>query len=139
MAKILLAITFAFFATTATAADMTMPVFGAADGDTIRSSIKLPCPLCRVSVRVRNIDTPESTYQAKCAKEKALGLEAKAFMIEWTSRFETMMVRNIAWDKYGGRILGDVELGGVSVAQELINRGFAKPYTGVGPKPDWCA
>jgi endonuclease YncB( thermonuclease family) len=139
MTKTLLAITFAIFSLGASAADMTMPVLGVADGDTIRSSVKLPCPLCRVSVRIRGIDTPESNYLAKCPKERAMGLEAKAFLIEWASKHEAMMARNVVWDKYGGRIVADVELAGVSVGQEMINRGLARPYNGTGSKPNWCA
>lgn len=139
MTKLMLAIAFALVLLNVRAADMNMPVMGAVDGDTIRSSVKLPCPLCRVSVRIRGIDTPESTYLAKCPKERALGLEAKAFLTSWTSKYETMMARNVSWDKYGGRILADVELGGVDVGREMINRGLAKPYFGVGPKPDWCS
>jgi endonuclease YncB( thermonuclease family) len=76
---------------------------------------------------------------AKCEKERVLGLEAKAFLTDWAMKYETMMARNIAWDKYGGRIVADVEIAGTSVAREMINRGYAKPYYGTGPKPDWCS
>ena len=119
-------------------ADMIMPIRGVADGDTIKSTLKLPCPLCNVSVRILGIDTPESTYLAKCAKEKALGLEAKAFLINLTTGQETMMARSIKWDKYGGRINAYVEIAGKDVGQQMIDKGLAKPYTGEGPKPDWC-
>lgn len=139
MTKLILAITFSLISLTSYAADMTMPVLGVADGDTIRSSVKLPCPLCRVSVRINGIDTPESNHLARCPKERTLGLEAKVFLTDWASRYETMMARNIKWDKYGGRIVADVEIAGTSVAREMINRGYARPYTGSGPKPDWCS
>jgi len=120
------------------ATDMVLPIRGVADGDTIRTTLKLPCPLCSASVRIRGIDTPESTYLAKCPAEKAKGLEAKAFLINLTAGQESMMVRNLKWDKYGGRIDGFVEINGKDVGQQLIDRGLAKPYTGTGTKPDWC-
>lgn len=125
-------------AMSATAADMIMPIRGVADGDTIKSTLKLPCPLCNVSVRILDIDTPESTYLAKCAKEKALGLEAKAFLTKLVEGKETMMARSVKWDKYGGRIDAYVEIDGVKVGETMILQGFAKRYTGTGPKPDWC-
>lgn len=127
-----------FLTISAPAADMIMPIRGVADGDTIRSTLKLPCPLCNVSVRILGIDTPESTYLAKCEREKALGLEAKAFLIAFSSGKETMMARNVKWDKYGGRIDAYVEIDGINIGDLLISKGYAKPYTGIGPKPDWC-
>lgn len=120
------------------AADMILPIRSITDGDTIRSTVKLPCPLCNVSIRIIGIDTPESTWRAKCQKEKELGLQAKAFVISLTQNQTSMIARNVRWDKYGGRILAHVEIDGKDVGQQLIARGLAKPYTGIGPKSDWC-
>ena len=136
--KKLLPLLFCMFASVAVAADMIMPIRGVADGDTIRSTLKLPCPLCNVSVRILGIDTPESTYLAKCPAEKAKGLEAKAFLINLTIGQESMMARSIKWDKYGGRINAYIEIAGKDVGQQMIDRGLAKPYNGLGAKPDWC-
>lgn len=121
------------------AADMVLPIRGVSDGDTIRTTLKLPCPLCNVSVRILGIDTPESTYLAKCPAEQIKGLEAKAFVTAMAAGQETMVARGVKWDKYGGRINAYIEINGVSVGQALIDMGLAKPYTGVGPKPDWCS
>lgn len=115
-----------------------MPIHGVADGDTIKSTLKLPCPLCNVSVRILDIDTPESTYLAKCAKEKALGIEAKVFLTKQIEGKETMMARSIKWDKYGGRINAHIEIDGVNIGDLMISRGYAQRYTGTGSKPDWC-
>jgi micrococcal nuclease len=120
-------------------ADMIMPIRGVTDGDTIKSTLKLPCPLCNVSVRILGIDTPESNYLANCPAEKVKGLAAKAFVTKLAENQSTMMARSIKWDKYGGRINAYVEINGVNVGDELIRQGLAKPYTGSGPKPDWCA
>ena len=122
----------------ASAANMTLPIRGVADGDTIKTTLKLPCPLCNVSVRILDIDTPESNYLAKCPAEKAKGLEAKAFLKEFVTGEPTMLVTSFKWDKYGGRINGHVSVKGTDIATLLIRKGYAKHYTGQGPKPNWC-
>lgn len=139
MRKIITALILTSAAFVCNAADMILPIRGVSDGDTIKTSLKLPCPLCAASVRIRGIDTPESNYLAKCEKEKILGLQAKQFLMSLASASETMMARNVTWDKYGGRILAEVEINGLNVGQEMIRRGIAAPYTGTGPKPNWCA
>ena len=118
--------------------DMMLPIRGIADGDTLRTSLKLPCPLCAASVRIRGIDTPETGYLAKCPAERAKGLEARAFLLKLIEGKDTMMAKNVKWDKYGGRIDAIVEISGQDVGKLMIEKGFAKPYTGVGPKPNWC-
>jgi endonuclease YncB( thermonuclease family) len=132
----LIAITVSF---TAFAREMTLPIVSVTDGDTIRSYLKLPCPLCSVSVRILGIDTPESTYLAKCKKEKELALQATQFVKSLVSGHEYMQIYNFRWDKYGGRINAIVVVNGVDIGQELINRGLAVPYSGRGPRHDWCS
>ena len=41
------------------------------------------------------------------------------------------------WDKYGGRVLGDVLLDGKSLRVALITNGFAREYYGEA-KTSWC-
>ena len=41
------------------------------------------------------------------------------------------------WDKYGGRVLGDVIVDGQSVRQGLIKNGHAREYYG-DKKKSWC-
>lgn len=124
--------------TTAHALDMVMPIRGIADGDTIKTTLEIPCPLCNISVRILGIDTPESNHLAKCPAEQAKGIAAKKFLDEFISTAETMIVRNIKWDKYGGRINGVVEIKGVNIGAMMISNGYARVYTGMGPKSDWC-
>lgn len=121
----------------AIASDMRFPLISVIDGDTIRSSIQVACPLCNVYIRIRGIDTPEIN-SPKCALEKERGLAAKRYLQERMSGRKEFMARNINWDKYGGRIVADVELDGKSMADELIERGLAKPYSGRGARPTWC-
>ncbi len=46
-------------------------------------------------------------------------------------------------DKYGGRLNATVTLtiagNKVDLGKSLIEAGYARPYFGEGPKPDWCA
>jgi endonuclease YncB( thermonuclease family) len=42
-----------------------------------------------------------------------------------------------AWDKYGGRVLGDIVLDGQSLRARLIEQGFAREYYG-DAKQSWC-
>lgn len=128
-----------FFAISASAADMVLPFRSVSDGDTIATNLKLPCPLCNASVRILGIDTPESNYLAKCPAEKAKGLAAKAFLQRLFENQESFVARNVRWDKYGGRILAYVEVNGQDVGELMIKNGFARPYFGQGPKPDWCS
>lgn len=118
---------------------MLLPIRGIADGDTIKTTLKLPCPLCYASVRILGIDTPESNYLAKCPAEKEKGLAAKAFVTKMAEGQTMFMARSVRWDKYGGRIDAYVEIDGVNVGDALIAAGLAKPYDGTGPKPDWCS
>jgi endonuclease YncB( thermonuclease family) len=41
------------------------------------------------------------------------------------------------WDKYGGRVLGDVLLNGQSLRMALIQNGYAREYYGEA-KQSWC-
>jgi len=119
------------------------------DGDTIKTEIaRLPVPLNKVSIRIHGVDTPEmpaKSYaitgklgRAKCIKEAELALQARTF-VEWLAQgFTKMKVDNFKWDKYGGRILGDVSINGADVAESLIDAELAVPYFGSGPKKDWC-
>lgn len=122
-----------------TAPTWTVPIVGGIDGDTIATTVPLMCPLCKASVRIRGIDTPESTALAKCELEKTRGKAAKVFTAELIGQNKTMILKDFKWDKYGGRIDANVTINGVDVAQTLISKGYAKPYTGRGPKPDWCS
>jgi micrococcal nuclease len=120
-------------------ADMELPILGVSDGDTIRTMVNLPCPLCHVSIRILGIDTPETNFLAKCKKEFEHGTDAKNFLIQYLNGKSVMFVKDVKWDKYGGRINGIVEVDGVNIADLLISKGYARPYTGKGQKSDWCS
>jgi endonuclease YncB( thermonuclease family) len=138
MKNILTALTLSCLVTFAYSADMTLPIRGVADGDTIRSTLSLPCPLCNVSIRIRGIDTPESNHLAKCPAEKLKGIAAKDFLKTVLANEPTMLAKNVKWDKYGGRIDAEVVVNGMDIGKLMITKGLAKPYTGQGPKSNWC-
>lgn len=137
---------------TAQAGDyLRMPIDEIHDGDTIKthfSSYRLPPPLNQVSIRVNGIDTPEmpaDSYQttgklgrAKCDQEAQMALAAKQAVVDLAKDRTTMDVYNYQHDKYGGRILADVKIGGVSVAEHLITLGLAVDYHGETKTTDWC-
>lgn len=109
------------------------------DGDTIAIEANyLPKPLKKeLLVRVYGVDTPEKGFRAKCDKEDKLGKGASEFTKSMVSRAKKIQVSIIDWDKYGGRILGDIILDGVSLRQTLITNGYAREYYGEA-KQSWC-
>jgi micrococcal nuclease len=128
----------AFVATPAIAAPTyTYDVVGIYDGDTFYIKMTgLPPELSRIGVRVRGVDTPE--MRGKCPSEKYNAQAAKAFttrVILTAGRKVTLT--NLKWDKYGGRVDADVFVGGESLTNMLIARGYARPYIG-GKRAGWC-
>ena len=125
------------FSLSAAATDITLPVLGAYDGDTIYSQMPmLPAPLSKVSIRIIGIDTPE--MRGKCSYEKDQARLAKSKLLEIISTNKVVIVKDVKWDKYGGRVLGRVFLeDGTDVRLAMINSGLARPYSG-GFRKDWC-
>jgi micrococcal nuclease len=103
------------------------------DGDTIDVEIDLGFDISFSSrVRLAGIDTPESRTADKV--EKALGLEAKAYLKHAIDSAKSVVIKTEKMDsseKYG-RILGWVYLDGdtVSINDKMINDGHAWGYLG---------
>ena len=109
------------------------------DGDTVIFHAPfLPEPLKKeLAIRVYGVDTPEKGYRAKCQKEAQRGDMATAFTKQQISSAKSKQVVLMGWDKYGGRVLGDILLDGRSLRQLLIQNGFAREYYGEA-KQSWC-
>ena len=109
------------------------------DGDTVAFQANwLPDPLKKeLSIRVFGVDTPEKGFRAKCPSEDARGQAATAFTKAQINAAQKRQVILMDWDKYGGRVLGDVVLDGKSLRQMLIGNGFAREYYGEA-KTSWC-
>ena len=109
------------------------------DGDTVAFQADfLPAPLKKeLSIRVYGVDTPEKGFRAQCPSEAQRGEAASAFTKQMIANSQQRQVVLMDWDKYGGRVLGDVILNGVSLRQQLIANGFAREYYGEA-KTSWC-
>jgi endonuclease YncB( thermonuclease family) len=109
------------------------------DGDTIVISAPfLPAPLKpELAVRVFGVDTPEKGHRAQCPSEAQRGEQASAFTKNAVKLTKKHQVVLYSWDKFGGRVLGDIVLDGVSLRAELIRNGFAREYYG-DAKQSWC-
>jgi len=116
------------------------PITRVIDGDTVEFSAPfLPAPLKpRLAVRVFGVDTPEKGFRAQCESEKQRGEAASAFTKKVITESKTARVALIDWDKFGGRVLGDIILdNNVSLRALLIQNGFAREYYGEA-KQSWC-
>jgi endonuclease YncB( thermonuclease family) len=109
------------------------------DGDTVVISAPfLPAPLKpELAVRIFGVDTPEKGHSAQCPQENARGLAATEFTKNAIAASQKRQVTLYAWDKFGGRVLGDIILDGRSLRQGLIANGFAREYYG-DAKQTWC-
>lgn len=107
------------------------------DGDTLEIRLFVLPGLVKTSkIRLFGLDTPESTWRAKCDSERKLGLKAKKLLSE-TVGSGLVSVDKVSEGKYAGRLLGRVSVDGVDVADSLLAAGLAKPYFG-GTKQGWC-
>jgi endonuclease YncB( thermonuclease family) len=109
------------------------------DGDTVGiQATWLPAPLKpELSIRVFGVDTPEKGHRAQCASEAQRGEAASAFTKAQINASSNRQIVLMDWDKYGGRVLGDVVLDGKSLRQMLIANGHAREYYGEA-KTSWC-
>jgi endonuclease YncB( thermonuclease family) len=109
------------------------------DGDTVAFQANfLPEPLKKeLSIRVFGVDTPEKGHRAQCPSEASKGEAASLFTKTQVNASTKRQVILMDWDKYGGRVLGDVILDGKSLREMLIHQGFAREYYGEA-KQSWC-
>ena len=122
-----------------TAADYSWPVIAIVDGDTVKvdAGANLPPELASLSVRLRGVDTPEKGWRAKCDAEKRAGRAATAFTEAAIAGAGSVLVRDPAWGKWGGRVVADLILDGSSLSSALLETGHGRPYDG-GKRRGWC-
>ncbi len=113
------------------------------DGDTVVIAAPfLPAPFKpELAIRVFGVDTPEKGHRAMCPGEAQRGEAASAFTkkaiesaVAGGGKFQVTMY---GWDKFGGRVLGDILINGKSLRAGLIANGFAREYY-VDAKQSWC-
>lgn len=109
------------------------------DGDTIVFKAPfLPLPLKKeLHLRIFGVDTPEKGGRAKCQKESDKGNQATEFTKQEIAKAKDAQIVLMSWDKFGGRVLGDVLLDGKSLRKMLIQSGYAREYYGEA-KASWC-
>lgn len=109
------------------------------DGDTVEFEAKfLPVELKgKLKLRILGVDTPEKAPRAKCQQEAAKALLASAYTRDFIKSGKVVYITITDWDKYGGRVLGDVTVDGRSLKDSLILNGHARAYNG-GTKASWC-
>lgn len=109
------------------------------DGDTIKIAQLLnlngEIKIYEFTVRIKGIDCPE--IRTKNHVEKQCSIEVRDFVhnLIYNKRIE---LSNVGVDKYG-RVLADIEVDGINVAQELMGKRFAVAYDGKkkSSPPDW--
>jgi endonuclease YncB( thermonuclease family) len=109
------------------------------DGDTIVISARfLPAPLKpELAVRIYGVDTPEKGHRAQCPSEAQRGEQASQWTNQLVAAASNFQVTLYKWDKFGGRVLGDILVVGQSVRHGLIAAGLAREYYGEA-KQSWC-
>jgi endonuclease YncB( thermonuclease family) len=109
------------------------------DGDTIVIAAPfLPAPLKpELAVRIYGVDTPEKGHRAQCPAEAQRGELASQYTKQLVQSGQKFQVTLYAWDKFGGRVLGDIIVNGQSVRAGLIANGLAREYYGEA-KQSWC-
>ena len=113
------------------------------DGDTVVIAAPfLPKPLKpELAVRVFGVDTPEKGHRAQCPQEAQRGEAATAFtknaIATAAAQGGKFQATLYGWDKFGGRVLGDILVNGQSLRAALIANGFAREYYGEA-KQSWC-
>lgn len=109
------------------------------DGDTVVIAAPfLPAPLKpQLAVRIFGVDTPEKGHRAQCPIEAQRGEQATQFTKALVSQGRSFQVTLYGWDKFGGRVLGDIIVDGQSLRAGLIANGLAREYYGEA-KQSWC-
>ena len=115
--------------------DMDAIVVSITDGDTIKVELtgEMPALFKHQSIRVLGCDTPEKKDPRP--EVAALAHKAMAYTQDRVIVGQGLHLRDVAFDKYGGRLLAHVEIGGADLCSSLIEAGLAKPYS--GGKKEW--
>jgi micrococcal nuclease len=104
------------------------------DGDTFYADLyNLPDIFAKnIGIRLIGIDTPELTGGDSCSK--AMAKAARTFLDKTLKAACKIELRNISRDKYF-RVDAVVFADSINVNALMIEKGYAKAYTGEGPKP----
>jgi len=139
LAVLLLVPVLAFAQKTPKGATYDAQILRVTDGDTVVIAAPfLPAPFKpELAIRVFGVDTPEKGHRAMCPSEAQRGEAASAFTKNAIAQGGKFQVTMYGWDKFGGRVLGDILINGQSLRAGLIANGFAREYYGEA-KQSWC-
>jgi micrococcal nuclease len=127
------------FPVTSKAGEYDFKVLRVVDGDTIAIEVPgLPKEINKLSLRILHVDTPEKGHLAKCDLERQKSKQATDFVFGLVSSGKEIKVEIKKWDKYGGRVLGDLIIDGKRLSAQLIDAGLAIEYNGEKKTKDWC-
>jgi len=108
------------------------------DGDTFVGTIMLKdgTEIESVSVRLRNVDTPE--IHGECDEEIKMAIRAKERLEELIPVGSVVEIKNIKDDKYAGRIDANVfDSVNRDVGLVLVREKLGRHYSG-GKRQPWC-
>jgi endonuclease YncB( thermonuclease family) len=107
------------------------------DADTCKFDLgeNLPRIFRFMPVRFVNIDTPEIRGH-HCGEEFVKALDATTYVRKRLGQAKRIDVLASGLDNFS-RVLAVVLVDGVNINQELIARGYARPYHG-GKRKGWC-
>lgn len=101
-----------------------------------------------LKIRLANVDGPETGSMkqrggAKCEYERALGYEAKAYIVAFTKDKSIQIARDYGVDRFG-RLVVDLEADGEDVGRAGLKAGHLRAWLHINgraqyAKPDWCA
>ncbi len=106
------------------------------DGDTITVIFLLGNVPVQMKIRLKGIDTPEvRAGKGKLKAEKIAGKVCRDYLRSLVgNKIVTLIISD--WDKYGGRVIGDIYFDGENVSYYMMKNGYAKSYDG-GKKHKW--
>lgn len=107
------------------------------DGDTVKVIVLYGEVPFKISIRILGVDTPEITKgHGRLPEEHEAAVKARDYLRKILST-PLIKVKFHDWDKFGGRVLGEVfTSGGESVTSILIEGGWAREYNGE-KKREW--
>ncbi len=108
------------------------------DGDTVEIDVpNLPKELSKIKLRIYGIDSPESGSRAKCESERKLAKTATEYAKKLIKNAKNVGIIIHKWDKYGGRIVGDLILDGKNFRDLMVDKELVNSYYGK-KKQAWC-
>lgn len=105
------------------------------DGDTFKGMFQVfEGVWIQKSIRVRNVDTPETKSRLIC--ERASAAKATNFIGNMLAN-ASIEIKNLDEDKYSGRVDADVFINGKDLANAIVQSGNGRYYDGKKREP-WC-